>query len=168
MEIGLYATCNQCGHPLNRIFTHKGDLIEYIIKNPKCLEETCNTSFKIISDGRIWNLNYNIIPSKEEFILALLTEIRQSETQSIFGYEDIGPEKKDKYRYPSKRFKFGFHHWTKIATPACYLHIYHKDEGPSANIEKSYCFELPSALLQIAREALKGYYWLVYEKKVDL
>jgi hypothetical protein len=56
-------------------------------------------------------------------------------------------------------------HWyekTERASPAYALNIYDKETN---NLEKSYCFDSPYALLQIAREAIKRYKKLKYGKE---
>lgn len=51
---------------------------------------------------------------------------------------------------------------TERASPAYAMNIYDKE---SMKLEKSYCFDNPYALLQIAKEAIKGLYWLKYGKR---
>lgn len=165
MESGIYAFCDKCGTAVNKIFVHEGELREYIVKNQKCLDKDCNTIFQIGYDGTIWNLKIKVLPNKEEYLLKLLKEVAQTSVQKIFCYEDLGPNSQEEYRYPDKRIEFGKHEWTNRATPAFFMNVFPKE---SRIIERNYCFTDIGALLQIAREAMKGYYLLKYEKKVDI
>lgn len=157
-EAGLLAYCTNCGAPQG-LFTDIGELRRKIAKQRKCVE--CSNEFGFLSDGRIWNLRWDIIPSKEEYIIELLGEIEKDiQQQVIFCYEDLGPNSL-MYRYPQKRIKFHRYEKTGRASPAYVLNTYDKDTN---KIEKSYCFDSPYALLQIAKEAIKGYKWLKYGK----
>jgi len=40
----------------------------------------CGAEFSFLSDGRIWNLRWEIIPSKEEYVIELLEEIERKAT----------------------------------------------------------------------------------------
>jgi hypothetical protein len=156
-EAGLLAYCNECGASQG-LFIDIGELRRKIAEQKKCVR--CGTEFSFLLGGRIRNLNWEIIPSKEEYIMELLGEIEKERRQVIFCYEDLGPSSST-YRYPQKRITFNWYRRTERASPAYVLNIYDKD---TSRIEKSYCFDSPYALFQIAREALKGYKWLRYGK----
>jgi len=154
---GLVAYCRECGNPQG-VFQDEGELRRKIAEQKRC--KSCGAEFGFLPDGRIWNLRWDIIPSKEEYVIKLLEEIEKEKQQVIFCYEDLGPNSIS-YRYPQKRIKFHWHERTERASPAYALNIYDKDTN---KLEKSYCFDSPYALLQIAREAIKGYKWLKYGK----
>lgn len=156
--VGLLAYCTKCGASQG-LFIDKGDLLKKIAEQNKCVK--CGTEFSFLSDGKILNLQWDIIPSKEEYIIELLNEVEKEKQQVIFCYEDLGPSA-TKYRYPQKRIKFHWHEKTERASPAYALNIFDKDTN---KLEKSYCFDSPYALLQLAKEALKGYKRLKYDKK---
>jgi len=156
MEAGLYAYCTQCGKPQG-VFAHEGELRKKIAVSSICSQ--CGHSFNFLSDGRIWNLEWKVLPSEEEYLLTLLEKYSQIETQFIFCYEDKGPNK-GYNRYPSKRITSIFHTETGRASPAFAFLIKDKD---SNQIDKSYCFDNPYALIQLAREAIKGHYWVKYK-----
>jgi len=154
-EAGLLAYCTECGAPQG-LFTDIGELRRKIAEQGKC--KSCGAEFRFLSNGKIWNLEYEILPSKEEYVIKLLEEIAKESQQYIFCYEDLGPQA-TQYRYPQKRIKFHMYDKTERASPAFAMNIYDKE---IQKLEKSYCFDSPYALLQLAREALKGYYWLKY------
>jgi hypothetical protein len=154
-EAGLHAYCTECGASQG-LFTDLGELRRKIAEQKKCVK--CSAEFRFLSNGTIWNLEWEIIPSKIEYIIKLLEEIEKEEQQYIFCYEDLGP-KSSSYRYPQKRMKFQRYKKTERASPAYVLNIFDKETN---KIEKSYCFDSPYALFQIAKEALKGYKWLKY------
>lgn len=85
----------------------------------------CGAEFSFLSDGRIWNLRWEIIPSKEEYVIKLLKEIEREKQQVIFCYEDLGSNSSS-YRYPQKRIKFRWHERTERASPAYALNIFEK------------------------------------------
>jgi len=160
-EAGLYAFCRQCGEPQGR-YMDLGDLIKKVITQKKCME--CNTRFSIMNDGTIYNLKWDVLPNREQFIINLLEkEYNEKPQQFIFCYEDRGKKSK-LYRYPQKRMRFFMHEKTDRASPAYAMMINDKEKY---SIEKSYCFDSPYALFQLAKEALKGYYWLKYDIKVN-
>jgi hypothetical protein len=154
-QAGLYAYCTICGVSQG-FFTDLGELLRKIAEQKKCVG--CGAEFKFLSNGTIWNLTWKIIPSREEYIIKLLEEIEKEEQQYIFCYEDLGP-KSSLNRYPQKRMKFQRYERTERASPVYVLNIFDKETN---KIEKSYCFESPYTLFQIAKEALKGYKWLKY------
>lgn len=159
---GIYAYCNQCQQFIGR-FPDLGEFKTSIIDQKRCLNEKCNAIFtaRWDNDDEFWNVEWRIIPSKEEFAIKLLEEIAKESQQYIFCYEDRGPNS-TLYRYPDKKIKFYAYDTTNRASHAFAMNIFDK-EG-SYSMEKSYCFANPYALLQVAREALKGYYWLKYGK----
>jgi len=159
---GLMAICSVCHKPQG-IFLHKAQLRKKIAKQEKCKNNKCNAPFQFMPDGNIWNLEVEILPTKEEYIINLLKEYSDSETQLIYCYEDKGPEVKIN-RYPSKLLTSSYYEWTYRATPAFAFHFHPKGKR---SIDASYCFDSPAALLQLAREALKGYYWLKYDLKKE-
>jgi hypothetical protein len=156
--MGLYAYCTQCGASQG-LFTDLEELITKVVEQKKCVK--CGAEFSLLSNGTIRNLEWRIIPSREEYIIALLEEIEKEKQQYIFCYEDLGPNSSS-YRYPQKRIKFKRYERTERASPAYVLNVFDKETN---KLEKSYCFDSPYALLQIAKEALKGYRWLKYGLK---
>ena len=155
---GLIAYCTACGASQG-VFQDEGELRRKIAEQKRCA--SCGAEFRFLPDGRIWNLRWEVIPSKEEYAIKLLEEIEKEHQQIIFGYEDLGPNASS-YRYPQKRIKFHWHEKTDRASPAYALNILDKD---SNKLEKSICFDSPYSLLQLAKEAIKGYKWLKYGKK---
>jgi len=158
IEAGLYAYCTQCGKSQG-VFTHEGDLRKKIAMKNTCSQ--CESPFSFLSDGRIWNLEWKVLPSEEDYLISLLEKYADIDTQFIFCYEDKGPQTRYN-RYPSKKITSIFHSETGRASPAFAFLIKDKD---SNRIEKSYCFDNPYALVQLAREALKGHYWVKYNQK---
>ena len=160
-EAGLYAFCKHCGEPQGR-YMDLGDLLKKIITQKKCM--ACDTRFNMMNDGTVYNLKWDVLPSREQYIINLLEkEYDDKSQQFIFCYEDRG-KRSESYRYPQKRMRFFMHEKTDRASPAYAMMINDKEKY---NIEKSYCFDSPYALFQLAKEALKGYYWLKYDKKRD-
>jgi hypothetical protein len=124
----------------------------------------CGVDFSFSrSDDRIWNIDWKIILSKEEYIVKLLEEMEQQKTQTIFCYEDLSKNSRQ-YRYPPKKITFHWYEKTERASPAYALHIY--DKSNINDIEKCYFFDAPYSILQLVREGIKGYKWLKYGKKV--
>lgn len=160
INIGLVAYCTVCNKVVGG-FPDKGAIMRRISSNDDC--PNCDAKFSFHPDGDFYNLRYRIVPSKEEYLTELLEEIHGQTQQYIFGYEDRGPGRPG-VRYPQKRIRFFKHYRTSRASPAFALMIHNKDTN---QLEKSYCFASPYALFQIAREALKGYYWLRYDLNVE-
>jgi len=156
-KVGLMAFCTHCGAPQGT-FIDVGELRRKIAEQKRC---QCGAEFRFLEDGRIWNLRWEIIPSREEYIIRLLDEETMGEPQIIFCYADLG-RGSVKYRYPQKRIKFHIYEKTDRASPAFSMNIYGKE---SQKLEKSYCFDSPYALLQLAKEAIRGVYWLKYGKR---
>ena len=155
---GLYASCN-CS-AIYGPYSDKSELLQEIVKLKKC--PTCNIEFGYNSVKKEpWNLKIIVEPSVEEYVVELLNKISKIPKQFIFGYEDLGPDYSKEYRYPNKKFNFHYHERTGRASPAIAINIFQKDKR---EIERSYCFADPYSLLQIAREALKGYNLLKYGK----
>ncbi|MFW6196774.1 MAG: hypothetical protein ACOC5D_05500 [Thermoplasmatota archaeon] len=153
----VLAFCSNCRKTLGE-FKNKEELIERITALGQC--EKCRTEFEVDSQGQLQKIEWRVIGSKEKFVVELLEEIIEEEKQEIFCYEDKSKDS-DGYRYPQKRLNFYHYERTDKASPAVALNFLNKE---SKKIEKSYCFASPYSLLQVAREALKGVYWLKYEK----
>ncbi|MFW9995181.1 MAG: hypothetical protein ACFFD4_24300 [Candidatus Odinarchaeota archaeon] len=155
---GLYAYCAVCGNPIGT-FADKGELIREIVKRNECTGENCHMKF-VFENGNVRGIKIDFIPSKEEYLVELLGEVIEKEDQLIYCYEDKGPDVKTN-RYPQKLLRFYKHDRTGRATLAYAAWFLNKD---SNDIEKSYVFDNPNALLQVAREAIKGIHWIKYQE----
>jgi len=150
-KYGLYAICD-CS-AIYGPYSDKSELLQEIVKLKKC--PTCNIEYGYnIEKKEPWNFKIMVEPSVEEYVIELLNEISKMSKQFIFGYEDLGPNHSKEYRYPDKKFDFHYYKETERASPAIAINIFKKGKR---EIERSYCFADPYSLLQIAREALKGY-----------
>jgi len=157
-KYGLYACCD-CS-AIYGPYPNKSELLRNIVKIKKC--STCNVGFGYDGKRKIpWNFKIIVEPTEEEYVVELLDKISKNPKQFIFGYEDLGPKSLKEYQYPDKKFTFHYHEETERASPAIAINIFKKG---SRDIEKSYCFADPYSLLQIAREALKGYNLLKFGK----
>ena len=118
---GLLAICTECGTPQGA-FAYEGELRRRMAQQGKCKNEGCNARFSFLSDGRIWNLRWEIIPNKEDYAIKLLEQVVEQEQQVIFCYEDYGPQAL-RYRYPEKRMTFHLLEKTGRASPAYAMNI---------------------------------------------
>jgi len=157
-QAGLLAFCRNWGASQGT-FADKGELLRKIAEQKICKE--CGFGFRFGRDEEIYNLWWEIIPSREEYIIKLLEKEIKEEHQIIFCYEDLGPGS-TKHIYPQKRIKFHIYEKTERASPAYAMNAHEKE---SDKLEKSYCFDSPYALLQVAKESIKGFYWLKHGKR---
>ena len=63
-EAGLHAYCTKCGASQG-LFTDLGELRRKIAEQKKCAK--CGAEFRFLSNGKIWNLEWEIIPSNRVY-----------------------------------------------------------------------------------------------------